>query len=449
MTSQNDGPTSRRGTRQARRRHAGQVLPRLRFRDRMAGFDRRLRAMEGRWLSLVEPVAGPVRRLLACVSPLGWLVAAGSVLSWVLAVTLGWQEFRYAAAALAVLFLLACLLTLGRTSLEVDLRVEPQRVIAGDGAALQVRVTNVGKAPMMPVPLDVPAVGETVRFGLPGMAPGSTFEDVVVLPSQRRGVYPIGPATTLRGDPFGLVRRELTWTEPVEFFVHPRSIYIDSLGSGMLKDLEGQSTNQMSMSDLAFHTLREYAPGDDRRHIHWLSTAKRSGASGGDEFMVRQFLDTRRSHIGVVLDCLESSYLTDEEFETAVSVGSSVAMRALRDGMDLSEITGPFFLTRPRRHTALDLFSRARLGAERIDVAAATLAHQVPNISAVLFVTGALGAYELLRRAKHSFGPDVNVVAIRVELGASMGLQKSGGMPVITIGHLKDLPMAIQGRVSG
>ena len=49
MTSQNDGPTSRRGTRQARRRHAGQVLPRLRFRDRMAGESPVLRMLFANW----------------------------------------------------------------------------------------------------------------------------------------------------------------------------------------------------------------------------------------------------------------------------------------------------------------------------------------------------------------------------------------------------------------
>ncbi len=401
------------------------------------------------WRDLAEPVLTPARRILACVSPLGWLTLGAAFTCWFVAATLGWQEFGYAAAALLLVFALSCLLTIGRMSLEVSTRVEPQRVIAGDASAIEVKVRNVGKAPMLPAPLDLPTGATITRFGLPALGPGGEFSDVVVMPSQKRGLHVIGPASTLRGDPFGLVRREVTWTEPVELFVHPRTVYLEPLGSGMLKDLEGRSTNDMSMSDLAFHTLREYAPGDDRRHIHWLSSAKRSGAGGSEEFMVRQFLDTRRSHIGVVVDCHSEAWLDEDEFETAVSAGASVIARALRDGQDVSEASGPYVLTRPKRHTALDLFSRARLGDETLEATVSQLTRIAPNVSAVLLFVGPLTPLLTIRRSAALFGPDVNVVAVRVEHGASMNLQRSGGRSIVTIGSLSDLPRALTGKVTG
>ncbi len=442
-------PTSGSSRRTGRRtgQHAAPGRP---IGSRLAAFSDAVRQRWADWTELAAPLLGPTRAALACVTGLGWLVAGGAVVAWGLALALGWREFGYAAAVLAALFGLSCLLTLGRTNLEVEVRVQPQRVVEDDSAAVEVRVCNAGKAPLLALPLDLPTGGDSItRFSLPGLSPGAEFDDVVPIPGRRRGVYQIGPARTQRGDPFGIVRREVVWTEPVELFVHPRTVHLDELGSGMLKDLEGRSTNDMSMSDLAFHTLREYAPGDDRRHIHWLSSAKRSGADGSEQFMVRQFLDTRRSHLGVVIDCAEQSWLDPAEFETAVSGAASVAARALRDGQDVSEACGPFVLGKPRRHTALDLFARARLGEERLESVVADLTRTSPNISAALLFVGPLTPMATIRRSAVLFSPDVNVVTVRVEHGSAIGLQRAAGRSILTIGSLADLPRALAGKVSG
>ena len=52
-------------------------------------------------------------------------------------------------------------------------------------------------------------------------------------------------------------------------------------------------------------------PGDERRYIHWKSTAKTG------RYMVRQFEETRRSHLVVALSLAATDYATDEEFELA------------------------------------------------------------------------------------------------------------------------------------
>ena len=53
------------------------------------------------------------------------------------------------------------------------------------------------------------------------------------MPTHRRGVIPIGPARTLQGDPRGLVRRSVEWTEVTERYVHPRTVALESLGAGL------------------------------------------------------------------------------------------------------------------------------------------------------------------------------------------------------------------------
>ena len=130
---------------------------------------------------------------------------------------------------------------------------------------------------------------------LPGLARGAGVQRQVPIPTGRRGVVPVGPVRTVRADPVGLVRRELIWADVAELFVHPRTIGIPSLSTGLIRDLEGKPTRDLSNNDVSFHALREYLPGDERRYIHWKSTA-RTG-----KYMVRQFEETRRSHLVVAL----------------------------------------------------------------------------------------------------------------------------------------------------
>ena len=104
--------------------------------ERVAGVASGIGTRWREWVSLFEPVLEPVRRVLVCVSTLGWLTLAAALGCWLLAAAFGWREFAYAAAVLLCVFLLSCLLTIGRMSLDVTTRVEPQRVVAGDASAI-------------------------------------------------------------------------------------------------------------------------------------------------------------------------------------------------------------------------------------------------------------------------------------------------------------------------
>ena len=162
--------------------------------------------------------------------------------------------------------------------------------------------------------LEVP-VGDAGRSSAccPACARGGAFDEQFRIPTERRGVIPVGPARTVRADPIGLMRREIVWSQTVELHVHPRTIAIAALSTGFVRDLEGSPTRDLTASDIAFHALREYVPGDDRRFIHWKSSAKTG------TFMVRQFEETRRSRLMVLLDLDPGAYADDAEFELAVS----------------------------------------------------------------------------------------------------------------------------------
>ena len=109
-----------------------------------------------------------------------------------------------------------------------------------------------------------------------------------------------------------------------------------------MKDLEGNPSKQLVDSDTSFHAIREYRAGDSSRHIHWASTAK-IGRIG--EFMVRQFQETRRSRVVLILasnpdEFRKSNKELNEEFELAVSALGSIGYQALRDGRTVTAVMG-------------------------------------------------------------------------------------------------------------
>lgn len=419
--------------------------PLLRVRRASVGFVRRLWAWSAPYRAAAAPWVAKARTVLGFVSPLGWLLLAVAVVAAVLGARLGWRELSYLAGTLVALFVIACLFTIGRAHLTVSLDLAPQRVTQGDSAAAQVKVTNVGRTPLLPMGLIFPVGASEAPFTLPLLAPGASYEDLVLVPTSRRGVVPVGPVTTQRGDPFGVVRREVVWTDAHELFVHPTTVPLETLGAGLLRDLEGRTTQDISMSDLAFHTLREYTPGDDRRYIHWRSSAKLAGHAGSDRFLVRQFLDTRRSHLAVVVDVAESSYRDAEDFELALQVGASIVRRALLDELDLTIVCGAHAATQPPPHVALDTFSRAELDGWSLGEATGQLGLFAPDVSVVVLITGSQCDFSQFLHARAFLAPEVATAAITVSHGSRATLREVSGIPVVSLGNLRELPRVMAG----
>ena len=80
-------------------------------------------------------------------------------------------------------------------------------------------------------------------------------------------------------------------------------------------------TTDLSSADVSFHALRDYVPGDDRRHIHWKTTARTN------KLMVRQFEETRRAHLAISLSINTEEYASEDEFELAISAAASIGRR--------------------------------------------------------------------------------------------------------------------------
>lgn len=383
---------------------------------------------------------------VATVTGVGWIVLAASVGAWVLGAWLGWIEL-FLAAATGLLTLVVCaLFTIGRTVLRIELVPLRRRITEGERTDVDVTVTNLARQPLILLTLETVIGDRPVPVPLPARLAGNGGHRTVrlPLPGSHRGVVPVGPATSVRGDPLGLLRRRVPWTGVVEVFVHPKTVRLEPFGGGLLRDLEGRTTEDVSMSDLAFHTLREYVPGDDRRYIHWRSSAKVGSASATGTFLVRQFRDTRRTHLLVIVDGTPASYPDPAEFETAISVGASMALRATEDELDATLLVADQPAYRQSGRTAtpnqvLDLCSRAGLRGKGLASLVAEGARVAPDATYALVVTGGVADTRMLRRVTAQLPNAVRTTVVRVDTASPPRMLTAGNPSMLSVARAEDL----------
>ncbi len=404
----------------------------------------------GRAVGGIVAAAGVVgdwaRAVQGVVTPLGWAVVAGAVAALAVGYTWGWIEFIAIGWGLVLLVGVASVWLIGRGASTIELMLPTPRVVVGEQAQARLIAANPGRRRFGGVQLEVPVGSRVVERVLPGLPRGGAFDDQFKIPTERRGIVPVGPARTVRADPIGLMRREIVWSQSVDLHVHPRTIAIGTLSTGFIRDLEGSPTRDLTASDIAFHALREYVPGDDRRFIHWKSSAKTG------TFMVRQFEETRRSRLMVLLDLEPGAYADDEEFELAVSAAASVGARAIRDARTVSFVVSGRgrvgsrgsgmrelpTVSRDRLLDALCVVERDDAAVLLPDVARAA-AESLPGVSLAFLITGTGRGAGALRAASSRLPAGVEAIAVQCSPGGEATARTVAGLTVFGIGYLEDL----------
>lgn len=400
----------------------------------------------GRWLR--SAASSTARFLATTITPAGWVVVAATTGGLVLGLLFSWVELVVAGIAALVLLVLSVPFLFGAGSYRIDLHLTDERVVAGTEVLGTVRVENIGRRTALPGRIDIPVGPGLVDVEVPLLRPGSELREELLVPAHRRGIITVGPATSVRGDPLGILRRARAWTESSELFVHPRTVAVPSTSVGFIRDLEGNPTNDIVDSDIAFHAIREYAPGDAWRHVHWKSTAKTG------TLMVRQYEETRRSRLALVLSRRADEFATEDEFEMAVSAVGSLGVRAIRDGRELEVVTGsdvPEFATRSVAATTTlrSVTTRSLLdGLSGVESTPATptlenvstlTAQQVTGLSVAFLVVGSPVGIRRLQAASLVFPLSVSTVAVRCDPEATPSVRVLGSLTIITIGILDDL----------
>jgi len=377
-----------------------------------------------------------VRAVRNTVSPLGWVFTIGAIALWIVALQLGWRELFVVAAIISVAVLVCLLFLIGRTAYDVTIDLTRTRVVVGEKAYGAMTLRNASSRAILPSRVVLPVGQGRGTFDVPRLSAGEEREEIFAIPTTRRAVLNVGPVSVQRGDPLGLFERTQDRRDAVDLFVHPRTVRLDGLSLGFLRDLEGLPATELSRDDVSFHALREYQPGDDRRHVHWRSSA-RTGV-----LMVRQYEETRRSHFVVGLSTHPGDYRTPGEFELAISVAGSVGLRALRDSRTLEVRTNRGELPSRGGRRFLDALSGLEHSRPRegglVAVAGAVAAHSAEASVAVLVGGSAVTATDV-RIACARLPQSVRTVAIIADEGAAPSLRRVGDADVITIGEIDQL----------
>lgn len=413
------------------------------------------RGLERAWqwvrrsVTTLAAVAGPVLALvwrwvrpkLAVISTAGWIVLALGVAALVAGFSLGWQELTYVGLTIAAALLVCVAFLFGRTTYRVTVALNPARVVVGERALGQLLVTNAGAKPLLPVRMELPVGSGLAEFSIPGLKPADEHDEIFAVPTNRRAVIVAGPAISVRGDQLGLLRRTVRWTDPVDLFVHPVTVPLAPTAAGLVRDLEGQVTKKITNNDLSFHALRPYQPGDDRRYVHWRSSA-RTG-----QLMVRQFEETRRSQLTMIQSEYTGYYASESEFELAVSVMASMAAQVIRDGTQMSVVTETRRLRTHSPSALLDdscrlgLVGKQHAGAREF---ARDVTSRLPVPSVLLIIAGSLMTTTDYRMIELLFPGDTTIIAFRIDEGAPPALKPVSRLQVATIGELSDLPKVLR-----
>ena len=393
-----------------------------------------------------------LRWLLDWVTPAGRAVAALGVVSYAFGVYADLGELRLVAVLCLVLFVLAAISLALPASASGSIELRPSHTTAGETGLGVLRLTNTGRlpigSPLVEIPVRLSSLQDQTAFTvvrLPRMRRGATCETEFEIPDLPRGVLPIGPATVRRTDPLALLTRRTRWTAAANLWVRPKMVALDGLGQGFVRDLEGTPSDQVSMSDLSFHALREYVVGDDLRHVHWRSSAR------AGQLLVRQYHDTRRSHVVLLVDNNPEAYRDADDFELALSIAASVTARAALEEHELTLACGDQRSQRGPR-AILDATCLAALSATAPSLPrqARIAAGVATDASQLVLISGAYADDVQVATARQAFGEEVQFIGFQADRQGEAGSQVFGpGPTLITVTELRRLPGLLAAHVAG
>ena len=364
----------------------------------------------------------------------GAVAIVAAIAATTLAFVWGWPGALVFGVVTAVALIIALVTILRPVRFRVEVVTDDPRVVVGTVSVARVEVSAGSRGSPAAV-IDVPVGAATASFLVPRLGPNERFSEPFLIPTSRRQVLELGPATAVRSDALGLLSRDTVLSGKENIYVHPRTVLPGYDATGLLHDVEGVRSSSLSPADISFHALRDYAPGDDRRHVHWPSTAKTG------RLVVRQFEQTRRSAHLVVIDSRASSYEDSASAELALSIAASYGVEAALNDRDILLRWGDENLPTATPVRLLDAITSREFLDEGSDLPAITHfgIQEMPHVSACTIVTGAQVATEEVLRAVQRIPLSATGMIIRSTTSGRVVRKSVGDATQFTCSSLEQL----------
>lgn len=248
----------------------------------------------------------------------------------ILALGTGYPALAFVGVTLLLSVAVAGVWTMRPLPLTAIRCVDRTRVSVNEPVRGQLVVTNQARR-SSPAALGLEVVGRNqIQVQVPRLRPAATTELGYAVPTDVRGVLPVGPLRFVLRDPYGLSERSLDMGGSTEVLIRPHAHPLRLPNQGRVRALDSGEADRSIEGSLTFHALREYVPGDDRRRIHWRTSA-RTGT-----LMVKQHVDMTRPEVLVVLDLAAEP---GRDFEELIEFAASVGTSALRVGHPVRLVT--------------------------------------------------------------------------------------------------------------
>ena len=275
-----------------------------------------------------------MREAMSGLTTRGRCFLSAGIASALSAVLLGQMDIlRVAVLLIALPLVSAWIVVRSRVRLACRRYLAPGRVAAGEEARVHLRLENVSRIPTGRLLIEdrLPYVlGVRPRFVMERVPPRARRTLSYPVRCESRGRYSVGPLAIRLGDPFGMCELTRSFNQTDTLLVTPAVVRLPAVplggewaGTG---DSRSRSVAVSGEDDVA---TREYRHGDERRRVHWRSTARRG------QLMVRREELPWESHCTILLDTREDAHRGDgpaSSFEFAVSAAASVALHTSHAG---------------------------------------------------------------------------------------------------------------------